>query len=325
MNIAMGHVFNAVDSLRQKSQDVRYLLVNHEGQLLNPQDQYPQAGTGQEQGVNFAASAPGIWQHISKANSERLEADSGLWTWSSLTPADIFRTMRQAFPQDAFRLDRLVSDQFELILIAHRPVGFLVEVRRDSRMLASLGTLLGVSVYGLSMFFYLSGHVRARRAELHTGFAVARAEQLERIKRLEERFQRLFEVSSVGQLVVDDDGRIELANAAAEQLLRYDAGKLKGMPVDALLPEGQRTRHAQLRAKYMETAEARKMGEGRQLQALTGDGTRIPVEIGLNPYTDNGRTLVLVSVIDLSPRGAAAVALGGETPFAAGAGQDIQG
>jgi PAS domain S-box-containing protein len=44
------------------------------------------------------------------------------------------------------------------------------------------------------------------------------------------------------------------------------------------------------------------MGEGRELEARTKDGSRIPVEIGLNPYSDNGRQLILVSIIDLSGR-----------------------
>ena len=305
MNIAMRHIFDAVENLRQKGPDVQYMLINHEGQVLNRQNPNPTGITSDDGGVDFAASHPAIWRDIQPKNLGRVEAGDGLWTWSSLTPGEIFRMLKQVFPQSSFKVDRLVSDQFQLTLVAHRPVGFLLEVRRDSRMLASLGALLTVLVYGFSMFFYLSGHVRARRAELNTGFAVARAEQLERIKSLEERFQRLFEVSSVGQLVVDGDGHIELANAAAEQLLGYGTGKLKGLSVDTLLPDGQRSHHRQLRNQYMESPEGRKMGEGRNLEALKGDGTRIPVEIGLNPYVDNGRPLVLVSIIDLSPRNAA--------------------
>jgi len=44
------------------------------------------------------------------------------------------------------------------------------------------------------------------------------------------------------------------------------------------------------------------MGKGRELMAVRKDGSTVPVEIGLNPYTDHGRELVLVSIIDQSER-----------------------
>ena len=302
MNIAMRHVFDAVSNLRGDDQGVEYLLVNHEGQVLNPHKHDLKAAAGKEDGVGFTDSYAPIWERIATSEKGKMEVDNGLWAWNSLTSAKILRTMKQAFPRDSFKVDRMVSDKFNMMLIAHRPIGFVMEVRRDSRMLASLGTMLGVSIYGVSIFLYLSGHVRARRAELQAGFAIAQAEQFQRIKELDERFRQLFGVSSIGQLVVDGDGKIELANAAAEQLLGYNSDEFKGIRVDSLLPEGLRARHEQLRAQYMESPEARKMGEGRKLEALTKGGTRIPVEIGLNPYVDNGRPLVLVSIIDLSPR-----------------------
>lgn len=302
MNIEMTHVFRAIDHLRQGGLQVQYVLLNHEGQVLNAPSQDTQYATAGRNSADFADSSPAIWNQVATRNTGKMEAKDGLWTWTTLKPESIFQMMRQAFPQNSPGIDRLVSDDFQLTLLAHRPVEFLLEVRRDSRMLASLGTLLGVAIYGLSMFLYLSGHVRARRAELHTGLAVARAEHIERVRTLEERFHRLFEVSSVGQLVVNEDGRVEVANLAAEQLLHYAAGELKGLSVDDLLPDGQRVRHAQLRAQYLKSPDARKMGEGRRLEALTKDGTRISVEIGLNPYDDDGRLLILVTIIDLSPR-----------------------
>ena len=42
------------------------------------------------------------------------------------------------------------------------------------------------------------------------------------------------------------------------------------------------------------------MGKGRKLEALTADGRRIPVEVGLNPFLDHGKQVVLASIIDLS-------------------------
>ena len=74
--------------------------------------------------------------------------------------------------------------------------------------------------------------------------------------------------------------------------------------VDALLPDDIQEKHVHLRAQFMQAPEARMMGIGRELQAVRKDGSLIPVEVGLTPYTDHDRQLVLVSLIDLSHRDA---------------------
>jgi PAS domain S-box-containing protein len=120
------------------------------------------------------------------------------------------------------------------------------------------------------------------------------------MKELEERFHRLVEASSIGQLVVDAEGRIEICNPAAERMLGYEKGELEGVRVDMLLPAGQREKHEQLRKQFMRAPEPRQMGVGRELAAVRKDGSSIPVEVGLNPYSDHGRQLVLASIIELS-------------------------
>jgi PAS domain S-box-containing protein len=99
---------------------------------------------------------------------------------------------------------------------------------------------------------------------------------------------------------VDEDGIILMNNSAAESMLGYPEGGLIGMSVDKLLPPLQRKQHAALRAGFLQHPEVRKMGAGRKLEALTADGRRIPVEVGLNPYLDHGKQVVLASIIDLS-------------------------
>jgi PAS domain S-box-containing protein len=194
---------------------------------------------------------------------------------------------------------RVIADDFSLILLAHRPLATLMEIRRDARLLASLGILLGLAVYGFALYFYLSGHVRARRAELNATYALAKASSLSRLKELEERFRRLVEASSIGQLVVDADGTIEIANPAAEKMLGYGPAELQGTHVERLLPSPLQGQHKHLREGFMEAPRARLMGGGRALAAVRKDGSEIPVEIGLNPYRDEGRLLVLVSIIGL--------------------------
>ena len=122
------------------------------------------------------------------------------------------------------------------------------------------------------------------------------------MKELEERFHRLVEASSVAQLVVDRKGIIDIANQAAAEILGYGQQELVGMSIDEFLPAQLRKTHVRHREAFMQAPEARKMGQGREFKAVRKDGSFIPVEIGLNPYLDNGRQLVLVNIVDLSHR-----------------------
>jgi len=164
--------------------------------------------------------------------------------------------------------------------------------------------IIFLSVYGVSLIFYLSGRARVRQAEVEAAHAMARASSMGRMKELEERFHRLVDASSIGQLVVDSDGRIEISNLAAEHMLGYERGELEGFLVDALLPASLRKQHVNHRAQFMQAPEARMMGIGRELEAIRKDASSIPVEVGLTPYKDHDRQLVLVSIIDLSHRDA---------------------
>jgi PAS domain S-box-containing protein len=68
------------------------------------------------------------------------------------------------------------------------------------------------------------------------------------------------------------------------------------------LPLGLQEKHVHLREQFMRAPEARQMGVERELEAVRKDGSTIPVEVGLNPYTDRDRPLILASIIDLSQR-----------------------
>jgi PAS domain S-box-containing protein len=103
-------------------------------------------------------------------------------------------------------------------------------------------------------------------------------------------------------VVADADGIIIMSNPSAESMLGYDKGALNGLSVDSLLPSNQRDLHARMRSEFLKNPEVRQMGLGRKLEALTADGRRIPVEVGLNPFLEHGKQVVLASIIDLSGR-----------------------
>ena len=303
LNISMKHLFKVVDKPGKAGDKVNFWLLNQKGVLLNESvDQSPVSGV-QKQSLKREVDIPSILNTVLATDSGRVENQDGLWTWKTLSPVDTFSGLIRSFPEDKWaNLDRLVFDNFSLILVAHRPIRVLAEIRNESYLLASLGTILTVSLYGFSIFFYLTSHTRARRAELSAAQARERETHFARMKELEERFHRLVEASSVAQLVVDGKGIIDIANQAAGEILGYSQQELVGMSIDEFLPAALRETHVRHRETFMQAPEARKMGQGREFKAVRKNGSFIPVEIGLNPYLDNGRQLVLVNIVDLSHR-----------------------
>jgi PAS domain S-box-containing protein len=302
INIDMKYLFNLVRIPAKVDADVSYFMINQKGVLLNGGIESLEDADELERSVSFALAHPQVWEQVPRNNLGRLELPDGLWSWETRSPVETFNRSTEMFPQHLVAFDELISDNFSLTLMAHRPPDILKEVRREDYLFITLVIIFILAVYSLSLFFYLSSQARARCAEVEAAYAKADAANMSRMKELEERFHRLFEASSIGQLVVNSDGQIEFSNPAAERMLGYERWQLEGTQVDALLPADMQQQHIQQREQFMQAPEARRMGVGRELEAVRKDGSRIPVEVGLNPYTDHDRQLVLASVIDLSDR-----------------------
>ena len=135
---------------------------------------------------------------------------------------------------------------------------------------------------------------------------IARARQVTieseaRLRRSEEQFRLALDASPAAMILTDDAGTIRLVNVAAERVFGYAPDELLGKPVDLLLPEATRGRHAVLRAEY-QSAPYTADGSHRQLTGLRKDGRRVPIEIGLNPIRSDQGVFVLASVVDVTER-----------------------
>ena len=112
-------------------------------------------------------------------------------------------------------------------------------------------------------------------------------------------FRTLFEANPDALLVVDGDGTVVLGNRSAAQLLGYSVEELIGLPVDALVPDSVRPRHAKLRAAYESDPVPRPMGLQTDLVARRKGGSEVRVEIALSPLRDHGRPLVVAAIRDI--------------------------
>lgn len=121
-------------------------------------------------------------------------------------------------------------------------------------------------------------------------------------KHAEEQFRLVVELSPNGLLMVDEQGIIQLVNRQVDQLFGYERAELIGQPVEILVPQRMRSRHAGDRAEFIAHSESRAMGRGRDLFGVRKDGAEFPLEIGLSPVQTSNGMRVLASVVDISER-----------------------
>lgn len=133
-------------------------------------------------------------------------------------------------------------------------------------------------------------------------FIVATIVNITRRKQLEARFRKVIDASPYGQLLVDEQGIIQMINPSLLTLFGYTTEELLGKSMDILLPERYREGHEKLRAGYLQRPSLRPMGLGRDLTGRHKSGTEIPVEIGLSPVESDMGNLTLAVVTDISER-----------------------
>jgi PAS domain S-box-containing protein len=124
--------------------------------------------------------------------------------------------------------------------------------------------------------------------------------------RSEERFRALLESAPDAMVIVDQQGRIKVANAQAEKLFGYSRLEMLDQPVEMLVPTRFRARHGPHRADYFRDPRVRAMGAGLELYAQRRDGTEFPVEISLSPLPTDEGMFVSSAIRDITAAKAAA-------------------
>jgi len=125
----------------------------------------------------------------------------------------------------------------------------------------------------------------------------------------EERFRLTVEAAPNAMVMVNHQGKIVLVNAQTEEAFGYSRDELLGQSVEILVPQSYRKSHPGLRENFFAEPRGRLMGAGRDLYGQRKNGTRFPVEIGLNPIQTEEGTWVLSSIVDITERKWAETAL----------------
>ena len=114
--------------------------------------------------------------------------------------------------------------------------------------------------------------------------------------------QLALDAAPSGILVVSDMGDIQYVNQTLVDLFGHRTEDLLGKPVEILIPDQFVAAHRHHMENYAHSPQPRKMGTGRDLEGVTKDGRRFPVEIGLRPAQTSFGRVVVATVIDITRR-----------------------
>jgi len=117
-----------------------------------------------------------------------------------------------------------------------------------------------------------------------------------------EGAEALFLYATEGILFADEKGEIVRINPSAEKMFGYANGELLGKKIEVLIPRRFAGGHTGHRETYAAQPQPRRMGEGRDLYGLRKDGTELPVEISLSPYSSPGGKFTIGFIVDVTMR-----------------------
>jgi PAS domain S-box-containing protein len=129
------------------------------------------------------------------------------------------------------------------------------------------------------------------------------AERTRALSTGETQLHRILDRIADMVVTIDDEGRIESFNQAAETAFGYCAAEIVGREASMLLAERDRGRHdKQLRRRGAADADGMRSSPTDGVEALRRNGSAFPIELDIDEMELNGRRLFVAILRDVSER-----------------------
>jgi PAS domain S-box-containing protein len=112
----------------------------------------------------------------------------------------------------------------------------------------------------------------------------------------------LFEHSSLGIIISNEEGVIEKSNPCASKFFGYELDELNGQKIEILIPAHLKHKHVGYRQEYNKNPHPRSMGSNLNLLAVKKNGDQFPVEISLTSFESQGYRKIVSFVNDITVR-----------------------
>jgi two-component system sensor kinase FixL len=140
---------------------------------------------------------------------------------------------------------------------------------------------------------YAEGGVRDTEERLRAALST-------RLVASETRARAVLDTTLSAIVSIDDRGRIETFNQAAERLFGYTADEIRGRNVALLMPQPYRGEHDGYVRRYLETGERRIIGIDREVTGLRKDGTLFPMTLAVSDILIDGNHVFTGVITDLT-------------------------
>ncbi len=119
---------------------------------------------------------------------------------------------------------------------------------------------------------------------------------------VDARYRAIVDTAVDAIVVIDERGRVEAFNPAAERLFGYSVAEMVGQNVNILMPEPYHGEHDGYLARYRHTGERRIIGIGREVEGRRSDGTTFPLELSIAEWNDGKRRFFTGVMRDVTDR-----------------------